>query len=464
MSANASSTPPSELPIAVIGGGATGLAAAYQLAKLGRKVRLFEAGPRVGGSVGSEQTDGWLIEAGPNSFQENAKEIVELIRDLGLESERLVANPEAKKRFIVRDGKMCPVPMSPPALISTPLFSARTKLRLVTELFSRPRRRVSDVNLADFVADHFGQEIVDYALNPFVSGIYAGDPKKLSTRHAFPKLWECEQKQGSLIRGQIAQAKTRKTEGHPRTKIISFRHGLETLTRAMADRLPPGSIELSAKVESLVPGTPWRLVWSRVGHTKTETFSAVLLALPASALASLPFGALAERPLASLESIEYSAVSSLFLGFRREQIAHPLDGFGALMPAAEKSKMLGVLFSSSLFPDRAPAGHAALTVMVGGARHPELSGKPIDEIFAAVRPELERLLGLKGDPVFRRVRHWPRAIPQYQLGYERYLEVMANCESAYSNLFIGGHVRDGIALPACILSGFALATRATRSL
>jgi oxygen-dependent protoporphyrinogen oxidase len=232
----------------------------------------------------------------------------------------------------------------------------------------------------------------------------------------------------------------------------------------MADRLPPASIELSAKVESLVPGTPWRLVWSRVGHTKTETFSAVLLALPASALAALPFGALAERPLASLESIEYSAVSSLFLGFRREQIAHPLDGFGALMPAVEKSKMLGVLFSSSLFPDRAPAGHAALTVMVGGARHPELSGKPIDEIFAAVRPELERLLGLKGDPVFRRVRHWPRAIPQYQLGYERYLEVMANCESAYSNLFIGGHVRDGIALPACILSGFALATRATRSL
>ncbi|PTY07540.1 protoporphyrinogen oxidase [Opitutaceae bacterium EW11] len=455
----APASPSSSLPVAVIGGGATGLAAAFRLARSGRKVRLFEAGTRVGGAVGTERQEGWLIEAGPNSFLENAREIVDLLRELGLENERVAASPTAKKRFIVRNGQLCAVPMSPPALFGTPLFSFGSKLRLLTEAFSRPRRRTSDVSLADFVRDHFGQEIVDYALNPFVSGIYAGDPKKLSARHSFPKLWEAEQKKGSLIRGQIAQAKERKAAGHPKSQVISFRDGLQTLTDTLQSRLPAGSIELGARIETLMPGSPWQVVWSRSGETHTEQFSRVVLATPARSLAQLAFGSLGERPLATLQSIEYPPVASLFLGFRREHIVHPLDGFGALVPAIEQFHMLGVLFSSSLFPNRAPEGHVALTVMVGGSFQPEIAGRSLDEITEAVLPELDRLLGVKGAPEFRRLHFWPHAIPQYQLGYERHLETMNSAERRFPGLHIAGHIRDGIALPACIVSGLNTADR-----
>lgn len=446
-------------PIAVIGGGLTGLAAAYRLSQNGHRVRLFEATARLGGVVQSEETDGWLVESGPNSFQENSTEVAGLLHELGLQDERVVASPEAKNRFIVRDGRLCPVPLSPGALLTTPLFSGGSKLRLLRELFRRPRHRTVDLSLADFIGDHFGQEIVNYGLNPFTSGVYAGDAGKLSARHAFPKLWQCEREHGSLIRGQMALAKARRAAGHPSTKIISFRKGLQALVDALGLRLPAGTVELNVKIESLVPGAPWRIVWSRGGEAFTEEFGQVILAVPAASLSRLAFGSLGERPLALLDAIEHPPVASLFLGFRRDQVAHALDGFGALVPAIEKRTLLGVLFSSTLFPNRAPSGHVALTVMVGGAVRPDLTQGSIDELTTAVMPDLTGLLGVSGAPVFRRLHVWRRAIPQYQLGYERFLDAMSACENSFPGLTIGGQVRDGIALPSCLESGLAMAGR-----
>ncbi len=174
-------------------------------------------------------------------------------------------------------------------------------------------------------------------------------------------------------------------------------------------------------------------------------------------------GPLAERPLAGLDAIEHPPVASLFLGFRREQVAHPLDGFGLLVPAVERRSILGVLFSSSLFPGRAPDGHVALTVLVGGTRQPGLAALPPDRLLASIRAELTSLLGVTGEPVFLRHTSWPRAIPQYNLGYEHYLGVMAGCERANPGLFIGGQARDGIALPACVAAGESLAPAPRRS-
>lgn len=445
----------------MIGGGITGLSAAYHLAKAGRTVRLFESSARLGGVIRSDQEGGWLIEAGPNSLQESSSDLTSLIDELGLQSEKCLALPGARNRYILRQGKPCAAPLSPPSLLTSPLFSFGGKLRVLGDLFRRPRSRKQDVSLADLARDHFGREFVNYALNPFVSGVYAGNIEKLSAKHSFPSLWEAERTHGSIIRAQIAAAKAKRARGE-RTgapPIVSFRAGLEALPRALGAHLPAGTVELGARVEGLIPGPTWRVIWSRDGATQTEEFASVVLALPSAALARIPVGTLGERPLASVDAIEYPPVSSVFLGYRREQVAHPLDGFGLLVPSLEQRSVLGVLFSSSLFAGRAPEGHVALTVMVGGVNRPDLGRLPLAELLPKVQAELAGILGVKGEPVFVRHNAWARAIPQYNLGYERHLEAMERCERNHPGLYIGGQARDGIALTACIAAGRKLAMR-----
>lgn len=446
--------------IAVLGAGITGLTAAYRLIQMGHRVRVFEQSPRTGGAIRTEEIDGWLVEGGPNSLLSGEPAAARLIDELGLAAERIPANPAAKNRYIVRRGRALAAPLSPPAFLGSPLFSPGAKLRLFAELLTKRRVRSTDVSLAEFVASHFGQEFVDYALNPFVSGVYAGNPAKLSARYSFPKLWELEQTHGSIIRGQIAMAKARKARGEARAGIFSFKHGLQTLTDTLAQRISPGAIALNAKLDAVVPGEKWSVVWHDDAATHTQVYDAVVAALPAHSLAQLRIGTLGERPLAALQLIEHPPVSSLFLGFRRDQVAHPLDGFGVLVPELERRSVLGILFSSALFPGRAPIGHVALTVMVGGARQPQLAGLSTDKLLAAIREDLTALLGVTGDPVFVRHAFWPKAIPQYNLGHEHFLTGMTAIENGHPGLFIGGQARDGIAVPACIAAGEKLAARA----
>ena len=449
------------LPVAILGAGLTGLAAARHLARAGRNVVVFEAAPRPGGVIQSDRAnDGWLVESGPNSLQETPA-VAALIRELGLESARQVAAPAAKNRYILRDGKLRPLPLSPPDFFRSDVFSPRTKFRVFREVFRRRQPRLNDLPLADFFREHFGRELLDYALDPFVSGIYAGDAAKLSARHSFPTLWKAEHEHGSLIRAQIKSAKAKRVRGEPSgpPPIISFAEGLATLPRALAATLPPGALRLDVRVSQISPS---RDGWI-IDASPTERFSRVILALPAPALARLTIGSPgAQSSLASLDHLEHPAVASLFLGFRREQVAHPLDGFGVLFPSAEKRSLLGVLFNSTLFPGRAPAGHVALTVMVGGARHGELARRPLEEQLPVVLRELSEILGVSGAPVFARRTFWPRAIPQYQLNHDAHLEVIAAAEQRHAGLFIGGPVRDGIGLPACLAAGerLGLAARA----
>lgn len=449
--------------IAVLGGGATGLATAHRLHQLGHHVRVFERTSRLGGAIRTELVDGWLIESGPNSLLAGDPALARLIDELGLAAVKCEASASAKKRFLVRGGRMLAAPMSPPAFLGSPLFSPFAKIRLFGELFVRARTRTSDVSLSEFIGGHFGREFVDYALNPFVGGIYAGNPARLSTRHAFPKLWELEQKHGSIIRGQIAAAKARKASGAPKPAggIFSFEQGLQSLIDALAARLPKGGIVLDAAIDSVLRTEPgWNVIWHDTAGTHTQTFDAIVGALPAHALAALRIGPLGERPLAALAGIEHPPVSSLFLGFRRDDVAHPLDGFGVLSPEIENLAVLGVLFSSSMFPGRAPEGHVGLTVMVGGTRRPDLAALPTDQLIEAVQPDLANLLGVSGGPVFVRHSFWPRAIPQYNLGYEQFLQTLTAVEKAHPGLYFGGQARDGIAVPACLAAGEKLAQRA----
>lgn len=452
---------PENPKIIVIGGGITGLTAAHCLSRKGCVVRLLEKEEKVGGSIGSESAEGWLVEAGPNTLLEEEKSLRELSRSLGIEPDIMEAKATAKNRYIVRGGKPRPVPTCPVSLLSSGLFSPTLPLRVLAETFKRPLQRPADVSLAQMVGEHLGKEIVDYALDPFVSGIYAGDPNKLSARHSFPQLWEIEKTHGSLLRGMIAAAKKRKAAGGARPRIFSFRTGLQELPDALARSLPSGSVVLGATATKLRKGERWTVEWKKDGASYSESADAVVIALPAGVLAPLPLenekGE--HRPFEKLAELPHPAVSSLFLGFRREQVKHPLDGFGMLVPSLEKKQILGVLFSSSLFDGRAPEGHVALTIMAGGMRNPQVAALGPTELEAKVLPEVRELLGVSGEPVFRRCHRWKAAIPQYNLGHEQFTEVFERAEKDNPGLLLGGNARDGISVTNCLKAGRKLAER-----
>ncbi len=450
--------PTSKLPVAVIGAGITGLTAAWQLHRAGVPVVVFEASAGPGGVIASTREGDWLWESGPNTMLEGSADVTAFVDAIGLGSRRIYAADSAKNRYVVRDGRLVAMPTSPMGFVRTRMFSWKAKLGLLGEPWRAPSPADAEESVGDFVVRRLGQEFLDYAVNPFVGGVYAGDPRRLSVRHGFPKLHALEQEHGSLLRGAF---KRRNTSGGPKGRIFSFPGGLVELPRALATSLG-SAVRFGTRVAIVRrAGNAWEIVSQAGGQDQTESFAAVVCALPADALAALRFEQVpgAER-LAELRAIEHPPVTSVFSGYRREQVAHPLDGFGLLMPEVERRRVLGVLFSSTLFPGRAPAGHVALTTFVGGVRAPELAKLDDEAIRRLVREELGALLGVQGEPAYLHIQRWPRAIPQYTLGYGKYKALFAELESAAPGLHFGGNARDGISLANCIESGRRLARAA----
>lgn len=436
--------------VAIIGAGITGLAAAYELEQRGIDCTVFEASDRVGGCIRTVREKGFLVECGPNSILETHPDVGQLVDRLGLGGQKLPANTWAKNRFIVRDGRPIALPTSPPAFFSSSAFSRKAKLRLLKEPFIRSKSNESE-SLADFVVRRLGREFLDYAINPFVSGVYAGDPARLAVAHAFPKLYALEQKYGSLIKGAIQGTRERKRRAEVASKdarMFTFTDGMETLPQALAGKLA-GRIRLEFPVAGIS-----RLESGR-WNVGTEAFTDVLLAIPAHAMPKLdiPFDC------APFGEIEYPPVASLSLGFNENQFTHPLNGFGVLIPKVENRYSLGALFPSSIFPGRAPAGYALLTVFAGGSQSPGRALQDEQEMLAAVLADLHDLLGLDGPPEYRRLSVWPQAIPQYTIGYERYFSLMKRIENDHPGIHFGGHYRDGISVANSILGGLKAAQR-----
>jgi len=456
--------------VAIIGAGITGLTAAFYLKRAGIPVTVFDANSHAGGAIQSLRQDGYLAESGPNTILETSPKIAQLVRDAGLESRRLEPDPKAKARYVVRYKRPIAMPGSPLGFLSTSLFSPRAKLGVLLEPFVRPRCDGVEESVAEFVTRRLGREFLDHAIDALVGGVYAGDPDKLSVQHAFPKLGALEENYGSLIKGQILGARERRKRGEvakDRAPKFSFDEGLQVLPDTLR-RLLGDAVQLNTSVTRLTQ-TPdgWMLdLRTGAGESRAE-FSSVVYAGTAFKLAELKVeceklgfgrtGGLAD--LSAFSEIRHPPVASVVLGFRREDVAHPCEGFGALIPKIEGFKILGTIFSSSLFPNRAPAGHVTLTSYVGGERYPELASLSREALVELTRRDLGVLLGAKGVPTFQHCAYYPKAIPQYNLGYGRYRELMSNIEGKAPGLFFAGHYRDGISLGDCIVSGCNISTR-----
>jgi len=438
------------LDAVVVGAGISGLAAAFRLARGGLRVAVLEAAERVGGAIETFSDGAWRFEMGPNTVVENDPSVGRLIRDAGLEGEKIVASPSAKRRYLYKGSQLVPLPGGPGGLLKTPLFSAGAKLRLLREPWiGRPPEGVEE-SIAQFVRRRLGTEFLDYAVGPFVSGVYAGDPERLSARWAVPKIYVLEREHGSLLRGALARRKGPAPGG----AMISFREGLEELPRGLAREI--------GKIGDLRTGVAARQIVRAGNGFRVETSAGpveaarVVLAVPADTAARLLEEATSGASL-PLAEVPYAAVAVVSLGWRREEVGHPLDGFGFLAPRKEGLRLLGCLFPSQIFPGRAPEGHVALAAFGGGRTDPEFAGWDEDQIAATVIAELRGPLKLRGEPAFRLVRRWPRAIPQYELGHGRFVERAREIERSLPGLRLAGNFLGGISVPDCIRNATALA-------
>ncbi len=469
--------------IVVIGGGISGLAAAYQLdqerASSVRplEVLLLEASDRVGGTVRTYERDGFLLEGGPDSFISEKPEAVQLAKEIGLESRLIETNETHRRSFIVRGGRLRPVPegfqlLAPTrfwSFVTTDIFSWPGKARMALDLVL-PRRIATDANgaddesLAQFVRRRFGREALARMAQPMVGGIYTADPEQLSLRATMPRFLEMERTHRSVIRAmwqarkRAGRAQTQGTSGARYSLFLSFDAGVQTLTDRLATLLPQGTIKLNTRVNAInfdAATRQWRL---SINAAEPITADAVCLALPAYATADL-LRATDAQLAAELAAIPYASTATINLAYRRADIPHPLDGFGFVVPFIERRATLACTFSSVKFAGRAPAGYALLRAFVGGALQPEMFALNEDEMLAAVLADLRALLGIEAAPLFAHVEKWPRSMAQYHLGHLNRVARINKRLQNFPTLQLAGNAYAGAGLPDCIRSGRAAAAQ-----
>lgn len=430
--------------VCIIGGGISGLCTAYGLQRAGINVTLFEKGVSVGGNIRTEQRDGFLIEHGPNSLLVST-ELLDLISSLGIYDQIAQAKLAAKKRFIVRNGRLTALPSGLLDLIGSRAFSTRAKLRLLKEPFVRTKS-LADESIASFFERRLGREIVDYAVDPFISGIFAGDPEKLSIKNAFPRVFEMECDHSSLFAGALfSRNGARRPKGITRT--ISFKNGMQTLTDILAERLGE-QVRFSTPVQSVAKRGSGFEVTLEDG-TK-EFFNAAVVSTPAWGAAEI-VSDLQSR----LSGIYYPPIAVVYTGFKKSDVKVTADGFGFLVPRRENISILGSLWTSSVFENRAPEGYHLFTTFIGGARNPELALKGESTLVEIALNDLSPVLGLAGSPEFVSVKKWARAIPQYNIGYEKVINAVADFETVHRGTFFCSNFYKGISVGDCVRNSIA---------
>jgi protoporphyrinogen/coproporphyrinogen III oxidase len=452
--------------IAIIGGGISGLSAAFYLEKaraagVELEYTLVESGQRLGGCMSSDRIEGCLVEAGPDSFLTEKPWATALCQELGIADQLIGSNDSQRKTYIVVKGRLVVMPdglmfMVPTRLVPTalsPLFSWSTKVRMARELLHPPRPMQGDETVAELVERHFGAEVVERLADPLLSGVYGGDAAKLSARAVLPRFVEMEEKYGSLSRAMMA-ARRKMSEAASRQPapplFTSLKDGMQQMVDAIVARLNPASIGLRRHVRRVYPENGgWRVSIEMNGD---ERYDAIILATPANVAGTLLDGV--DRPLASnLLDITYSSSVTVTLGYYKDQLAKLPPGFGFLVPRSEGTRLLACTFVHNKFPHRAPADKGILRCFLGGARDEAVLGLTDEEMLETVHRELRDMVKLNVRPIFARVYRWREAMAQYEPGHIARVEKIEKRAAEIPGLALAGNAYHGIGVPDCIRSG-----------
>jgi oxygen-dependent protoporphyrinogen oxidase len=465
-----------EVHIAIVGGGIAGLATAYYLQEQARQAgvrlsySLIESAPEFGGKIISDVQDGFVIEGGPDSFITQKPAALRLCRELGLEDRLLGTNDARRKVFVLDGGRLRALPDGVMLVIPTrftpfalsPLISIPGKLRMGMDLFIPRRREDSDESLADFIRRRLGREALDKIAEPLMAGIHVADPERLSLQATFPRFIKLEQDYGSLIKGMLAQKARRPAPGQNGTGgskvslFMTLRGGLRELVEALVAQLE-GELLAGTQVVELAQntgdGTGYRL---GLGDGRTLLADAVILTTPSFVTADL-VEPMHPALAAELRTIRYVSTATVSLGFRRDEFEHPLDGFGFVVSAREKSRLMACTWTSTKFNQRAPGEHVLLRGFVGGPHNEDLVNLSDAELVKLVRDELRGIMGVQARPVMSRVYRWPGANPQYDVGHLKRVDQLEAMAAGLPGLYFTGSAYRGVGLPDCIQQGQATA-------
>jgi len=443
--------------VIVVGGGIAGLAATYELQLRGLDVRLLEASPRLGGVIQTERIDGWVIDAGPDALLVQKPAAVGLCRELGL-GDRLIATLLPRTAYVLRDGRLRPLvegsflgfPVGLGALARSSLFTWAGKLRMAGEAVV-PRAPRDDESIASFVRRRFGEEALDYLAEPLLAGIHAGDAERLSMQALFPRLIDAERQAGSVLRSLRALH----ISPSPRGAFVSLPGGIGELVDALARALRPGTVRLSARVTELHRAG----VFTIEAPGATLQARAVILGIPAYTAGGLLRGV--DTTLAGLcDAVPYASTATVAFGYRRDQIRHPLEGSGFVVPRVERNPLLAATWVTSKWPGRAPDGHALVRGFLGGGRDPHRLDRSDEELIEIAQEALAETLDIEGDPVLTRLFRFPRQSPQYEVGHLQRVASIEQRLGSVPGLFMAGSGCRAIGIPDCVADGRETAARA----
>jgi len=447
------------IKVAIAGAGLTGLTLAFYLKKRGVKFQVFEKSDRAGGVIHTSHENGFTFEAGPNSGMLSRPEVAELLGDLDKDCKLEVADETAKSRWIWFKNKWVALPSGVVSGITTPLFTFPDKLRLLAEPFRKKGTNPNET-LAELVLRRMGKSFLDYAIDPFILGIYSGDPSQLVTKYAFPKLYRLEQDYGSFIGGAFKKGQEPKTERDKKAtkSIFSVKGGLSNLIQAMVKNIGEENIRLNCN--ELKFENKNGMFYA---DSDNEPYSHVVSTTGAYELENL-FPFIEKDDFKAVTGIRYSKVVQVALGFKKWE-GIPLHAFGGLVPSVENRRILGILFLSSFFKDKAPGGGALLSVFLGGVRQPGMIDLSDSEIRRIAEEELSEMLQLETfAPDLFKIFRYRHAIPQYGLESEKKMKAIAELEKKYPGLMLAGNIRDGIGIADRINQGRQMAYELVNSI